>query len=288
MVRDNFFRDHKIEDEEIKRIQDRLRSVIIPDISVDYINEGLDGDRQADEVMKIAYPIESVELAVSQGLGLKRHIGRFKTKDMKQSVFATKSKKYISGGGSQNEITITHILSFHDPSIRALGKGRGSLLSPAKEFLPVGSNTLEIMQNLRQGNIHWLAEYIQAIDTISDGHVNVNFIVLLWDIYQSNPRLYISRLIPAWTSVNKEMFDKNGKPISERGLKFTKPQAERSGIRVSLYPKEFLEGKSQVRNVDLPKVNIGFDSNHFDEERIQNIEDELNLRKILRKSNVAK
>lgn len=267
----------KIENEQIEKTQDRLRSILLPKVSINHLYDGLDVVQQADKVMEVAYPVQSIELAVSQALGIQKHMGQFKTEEMSQPIFSNRAKKYVGDG------VITHLLSFHNPSVKGVGQTKGSLLGPTKEFIPVGSGLIDF-KNLRKENIHYGAEYVQAIGHISKGSVNVNFIVLLWDVYHPNPRIYIAKVAPIHSEVRPDMFDKNGKPISEYGLKFIQPRTEKAGLRVSLNTKDFLKSSSHIGVVELPKVSIQFNGNQFDDESIDGIENELAMRKMLRKS----
>ena len=275
----------KIAKEELENIEDRLRSILPSNVAIHHMNDGLGCGQQADKVIGASYPIESIELAVSDALNLSHWVGKFDGSFMKYPIFHhNRGRRYF--GFSEGKLILTHFLSYFDGKVRNVGKTKGSLLQSTKTYIATGSKIREEMDTLRQVGVspHYGAEYVQAIDHISNGRVAVNFIVLLGDFYHPNPRLYISRLIPSHTEIRPDMFDKNGKQISEYGLRFSAPLGDKNGVRVSLNPKEFFKNSSHIATAELPKVSIEFNKNQFDDECVENIEDELAMRKQRRKS----
>ena len=275
----------KIEEKELENIQERLGSILPSNVAILHMNDGLDCGQQSDKVMGASYPIELIELAVSQALNLSLISGKFDGSFMDFPIFHhNRGRRYF--GFSDGKLILTHFLSYFDGTVKAFGKTKGSLLQSTKTYLATGSKIRTEMDNLRQVGVspHYGAEYVQAMDHISNGRVAVNFIVLLGDFYSPNPRLYISSLIPSHTEIRPDMFDKNGKQISEYGLRFSAPLTYPTGVRVSLNPKEFFKNSSNLGTVELPEVNIKFNSNQFDTKCIANIEDEIAIRKLLRES----
>ena len=287
----NYLVQNKLNKDELERVENRLRNVLLPNPTVHQINDyDFNYGRQANEVMKVAYPAESVELSVTQGLNLQRKVGRLTYK-----LLNSNSKYYVSL--CEGKTTLTHVIKFNEPNSNTNPIKQkqlysptkkhtfGSLTKPVKRTIPLPSLVRSVMKEVRlEGQPHLLAEYNNAMSQLSDGHINLEIIVLLWDVYLPTPRLHISRFMPKHNEIRPDMFDMNGEAIIEHGVRFVQPPSKPQLIEVYIEPKDFLKTSQSLK---LPQVTVDFNDHYFDDFRVTAIHKTIDDRKKLRKERIA-
>lgn len=287
----NYLVQNKLSKDELERVENRLRNVLLPNPTVQQINEyDFNYGRQANEVMKVAYPAESIELSVAQGLNLQRKVGRLNYK-----LLNSNSKYYVSF--CEGKTTLTHVINFNEPNSNTnpikqkqlysptKKPNFGSLTKPVKRTIPLPTVVRSMMKEVRvEGQPHLIAEYNNAMSQLSDGHINLEIIVLLWDVYLPTPRLHISRFTPKHNEIRPDMFDMNGEAIIEHGLRFVQPPSRPHLIEVYNDPKDFLKTSQSLK---LPQVTFDFNEDYFDDFRVMAILNIFDQRKKLRKERIA-